>query len=468
MSGSMNALAGGGGIDPSIPLRAGAGVVPLQNPLDTMGKAAGIAQTLAATNNIQQNTATNANNEFQKGFSEFLMLPPQLQTQGVARQLVDSYLARGIIGPAQHHAAMVSIDSAPDHPSLINLAQRALTHAGGPAMRASTLYGENQTRDDGQQIISGGASSPMGRAVATNNGQPTPSGFVPTGGNTQTYPSRATLAGRVQTGIGPNGEPIYGPAANVTPPNLAGPAAGPMGTGRPPAALVGPGGVRPAASATPPNNGNVVTGLGPAQTAAEAGRGATANQGFQQISDQGVQARTQAAILDNMLADTAQFTTGTGSDKIKAFQNAITRVAPQSAAAFGIAPERLAANESFDKLAAQIAMAQGAGSDARLAVNQAGNPNSHMSPQGVDMILRQLRGNSDYLMARQRLAAAHPDQTDVRGFEANTGGNLDPRVFQYARLRPDQRAAYVKSLPNPSEFIGKYNWAEKNGILGGQ
>ena len=135
------------------------------------------------------------------------------------------------------------------------------------------------------------------------------------------------------------------------------------------------------------------------------------------------------------------------------------------AAAFDVDPASVAANESFDKFANQLADAQGAGSDARLAVNQGANPSSHLSPAGVDLIIRQLRGNADYLQAQGRLAANYPDQTNVRKFQTDLGDNLDPRVFQYARMTPEQKMAFYRSMPNKAEFQKSYYWSQAHNLL---
>lgn len=205
--------------------------------------------------------------------------------------------------------------------------------------------------------------------------------------------------------------------------------------------------------------------MSPAQQAAQTAQGSASAAGFQDIANQGVQARQQNAILGNMLADTTQFTSGmSGANNAK---RSIQQQAPAIAAAFGIKPEQIASLESFDKLANQIAGAQGAGSDARLLVAQGGNPSSHMSAAGVDQILRQLQGNADYIQARSNLAAKHPDQSDRAGFESGTGAQLDPRAFQFGRMTQPQRQAYVNSLsPTDKAIVQKaYNFAHSAGVL---
>lgn len=188
---------------------------------------------------------------------------------------------------------------------------------------------------------------------------------------------------------------------------------------------------------------------------------------FQDYADQSVQARSQSAVLGNMLGDISSFTPG--PEKLNEFQKTLQRYSPTIANAFGVDPKSVAANESFDKLANQIAGAQGERSDARLAVAQNANPGSHLSQGGADLIIRQLQGNADYLQARGKLAADYPDQTDRAGFEKNVGANLDPRAFQFNRMTPEQKTDYVSHLSkaDKTSVQSSYNYAFKNHLIGG-
>ena len=288
-------------------------------------------------------------------------------------------------------------------------------------------------------------------------------GFSPAGSAIPQFPSRADLNERVVTGYDAKGNPIIGPKAQVTPPSLGGPASvpsSPMGDGRLPPALRNP------ANVPAPVTGNVVA-PGPSAVAAQGATGTQSAGKFQEIAEQGVQARGQDAILGNMETEAAQFTQGTGQERIKNFQAAALRFAAPLAAAFGVTPEAVAANQSFDKLAAQIADAQGAKSDARLQVTQAANPSSSLTPEGIKLILKQLRGNTDYLDARAKLAAQWPDKADREGFEAQIGKNLNPRAFQFQRMDRAQAEAFVKSMSPTDQrgLIADYNWAKNQGLI---
>jgi hypothetical protein len=185
--------------------------------------------------------------------------------------------------------------------------------------------------------------------------------------------------------------------------------------------------------------------------------------GFQAISDQAVASRPRSAILGNMLGDTSQFTTGPLASRIETVRAVANR--------FGlpVSTEGLSAAESFNKLAAQLANAQGANSDARLNVNVAANPHQELSPAGVDLMLRQLQGNEDYLQARAKLAASYGDQTDIKKFESEVGAKVDPRAFQFARMTPAQRQTYDKGLSatDRAAVRSSYNWlSSQPGLMG--
>lgn len=207
---------------------------------------------------------------------------------------------------------------------------------------------------------------------------------------------------------------------------------------------------------------------GPAAAANQAQTGADAAKGFSTIAERGNQAVQQNAILGNMQNDLAQFpTSGTAADRTLAFNRAMVTWTPGIARSFGIDPKSVASTESFEKLAAQIADAQGAGSDQRLNMTVAANPHLGQSPQGLDYVIRQLQGNSDYLRTVQQLAVKS-DQNDYRGFSAKIADSLDPRFFQLNRLTGEQQKDYIAALPSGEKdaFKRKYLTAKSQGLLG--
>lgn len=212
----------------------------------------------------------------------------------------------------------------------------------------------------------------------------------------------------------------------------------------------------------PPENGApagaTLSSIGPAKSAALTTTGGQSAGAFKEVSDQGVAAQSRGAVLDNMLSDTSQFTSGPGTDAIARVRAVANRLG------LNVNTEGLSAVESFKKLAAALNANQG--SDARLLVSEASNPHADMSPAGVDLMIRQLRGNEDYNLARAKLAATYPDKTDKTGFEAKIGARLDPRTFQYDRMTPGQKSTFFKSIDDKDKFIKAHDAA--TALLGGR
>lgn len=484
MSGSMT-----GGVDAGIALQAGKGVQQ-PNALQTIGQFAGI-----------QN-AMNANRLF----------PGQLQQQGIATQGQQLTLAKaqnaaayqsglpivsnpnftlddltGAFGSAEKNMGIpthqvvsdiVSLPLTPNTPEWRQAVKGIITSRSqvDPGSAVGVL-----TPLAGPDYSNGQAVQPTLRAPAASA---SPGALSPNGAPIQQYPSRSELAtqvGRPATADDaarlqvPAGTPLtetmlqrltqQGAGALAGPAGAAGVPGqpSPLGTGRLPAALRNPNATHAPASA--PSGGPVVTGQSPAAIAEQTTRAGQSALAFQDYAKAGNQAQGQGATLGNMLADANQFTTGPqGVNNFKAW---LVRNGAALGTTFGIDPNKVSANESFDKLANQIADAQGAGSDARLAVIQHSNPGSHLSPGGVDSIIRQLQGNADYMQARSKVAAHWPDQTDRATFDDYMRDKLDPRAFQFSRMTPQQKIDYAKNLSDTDrkKLQSSYNWAVKNGAL---
>jgi len=213
--------------------------------------------------------------------------------------------------------------------------------------------------------------------------------------------------------------------------------------------------------------GQITTGLDPAtatELPARAGQSVTA---FSNVAGEGQRAQEQNAVLSNMRNDLENFKAGPGAHTVNDLQKVIQGWVPGLNDAY---KTKIAAQESFDKLANQLVTTAEPGSDARQAVLQGANPNSAQSPEGVDFILRQLQGVNDYKQARANLAPApgRPERNDYPGWQAQTGATLDPRVFQFARLSPDQQRTYFQSIPKNEKDAFKLNYlhARQNGFYG--
>lgn len=463
-----------GGIDASIPLQAGRGVQQ-SNPLATIGEFANIQNALNQNKMfpgalaLQGGQQTLQGQAIQSGQSNLI----QQQRQLGAASLVPLLAKKGPLSiddvttalGAAEKSGVVTQPTLADfvgvpmtgNPALDDAAIRAhiAANAQAPTNAAGAVaQGAGPTLDVGPTIqpTTVAPAGMPGSGVITPAGQSYAKGLTPEAASTPT-----------QIGNDPKtGAPMFTTRGTAVP-ILNSNQPSPLGTGRLPPALLNPNKPQPTTSAP-----GVPIGLGPAQEAQKAAQGTQSAHAFQDIADQGVQARTQTAVLGNMLGDTAAFTPG--PEKINDFKATLQRYAPSIAGAFGATPESVAANENFDKLASQIAGAVGDRSDASLAIAKKANPGSYLSAAGADLVIRNLQGFADYNQARAKLAAAYPNQEDRAGFEASTGSTLDPRAFQFARMTGPQKAQYAATLsPTDRASVQKaYNGAVSQGLIGGQ
>jgi hypothetical protein len=231
----------------------------------------------------------------------------------------------------------------------------------------------------------------------------------------------------------------------------------------------GSAGVQP--GSTPPS----FSGPSAEQQSSMQAQGPANLQRFNAIADAGTQARMQDTVLSNMQNDLQNFTPGPGADWSEYGKKLIQRYTPGFIQSFatgdpnGFFAKSIAAQESFDKLANQLVTTAAPGSDARQAVIQGATPNSGQSPAGVDFILRQLRGVADYNIARANLAAPlNAAGANYAAFQAGPGGQLDPQVFQFARLTPAQQQTFLNGIPAGEQAAFKKEFVDawKHGFYG--
>lgn len=461
-------------IDPTVPLQAGKGLQQQGDPFQRgLQQAGSILDIQNKANQLKlfpyqerqqaaiagQEEAKNIGAQRSLGYAflaPLMDLPPEQWTH---QAVTDAIARAGAVG-VDTRALVKEFTAAPqaDGATLASYMRPIIgtgMMASGPE-RAAAL-GQPTSIDQGlgvQPGVTGGvASSRFGQ-------------FQPAGSQIPVYPSRATQIQRVPGPPDSRGAPTTVPLGAVSPSSLTG--MPDMGTGRPdnvPPALRNPNAPQQGSQSALP--GQITTGLSPSESAEQTARAGSSNQAFNEISAAGTKARDQSALLSNMLNDMARFTTGTGAQATLDFKRFMQAYASPIASILGIKPEEVAAQESFDKIANQLADAYGAGSNMKLQVNQGANPHSSLSPSGASFIIRQLQGLADYAQARQRLAAAYPDQTDVRGFEAKIGSQLDPRYFQFNRLTPEQKTEYYKAIPDKerSKFKTGYLNAQQAGLM---
>lgn len=492
-----------GGIDGSIPLRAGQGVAQPVNPLAQYGQFQGVQNAMNQNKLFQGQVASGQ--AYQGAIdpqtgkydpAKYLQLlaanPAAAPAAGAGvesaqsltgQQLDQAFKKLGFVNNATsalldkgnpsamdvygalHQGQMAGIltpqdvaqtlSTLPQDPAEIqSWARQHQLRAQDAQTQLQQMYGTPTVQNNGKSLISGvtapaskgGGFSPStatpqmpgpqfvstgDQIVPTAGGQPTGPGF-----NMALSPSEATAPTPI--GVTPTGAPLMGTRQQFINQTAGAP---------------------------------TQTGLGPGQTAALSAQGASSNAAGQPVIDAGVAAQTRRPILLNMIGDAGQFVTGPGADGIKNFKATMQRISPTIASTFGIDPNTVAANESFDKLAAQIQNAQGATSDSRYAGVQAANPSSHLSPAGVTQILHTLVGNEDANAVKAQVYNNWVKQNgpgDYQGFEAQFGKNFDPRVFQINRMTPAEKVTTFNgmSATDKQAFKKAYGFAEQNGWLG--
>ena len=457
------------------------------NPRAAMAAKGGVesGQTLQTS---QYNLNTAQNSALNSALAGVLKLPDSQLAQGVVEQ-TQRLISAGVIPQDHAHAALLGLNGQ-DPATLRTQLETMWRGTLPPAQQQEATYGTTFRQTGPGGVTQGGTQQTSGANAGAVSVPPQPG--APQGLSAESaaayqqwlkspreYPDPAnptvTKHGTNETFLRDSGMPnqyIYPGGAPASP----GSQASPLGSGRlppaltnqnkPPATPAGAPAPAPTPAPAPSPAGSGIAGPTPAQKATADATVATGTLGppaFKKEVDDGVTAQNQQAVLGNMLADTSQFFTGPQAGIVGKIRNlAIGLGIP------GANVEAQTAKESFGKLAAMLANAQGAGSDARMNVNIAANPHEELSAPGVDLILRQLQGNADYTRARATLAGKYPDKSDYSGFQESVK-ELDPRAFQMARMTDAQRQTYWKSLDDTArkqiDAAGKK--ARELGVLGG-
>ena len=195
--------------------------------------------------------------------------------------------------------------------------------------------------------------------------------------------------------------------------------------------------------------GGIASGLAPGEKElSESAAGRAANlQGTASTSPQ------YHADLENLREDSAVMGNlgGPTQDVEKKLNQLSTRIA-----GFGITmtPDQLRASESFDKIASNIALNQAkmlGGTDSTRTMTVGATPNSGMSRYGRDGVIDLLQGNQD------SVDAAREAWLDAKSKGASAGSHdlfmsklnkvLDPRVFQFNRLTPENKQKFLSQMP---------------------
>ncbi len=179
----------------------------------------------------------------------------------------------------------------------------------------------------------------------------------------------------------------------------------------------------------------------------------TAQEGVKQANDLTRQARLvpdRRAALSNLTQALKGFTPGPKADLTYQLGALATQFnLPVPKVATGVA-----AQEEFNKLASQIALAQfsslgGTGANEQLAATMKANPNQVMSKMGIKNVAALLQGNNDAIdamnQAWQKYAAVN-GKGSYQDFTTDWNKIYDPRVFQYMYMDPSAQRTLIDSL----------------------
>ena len=433
-----------------------------QRPAAAMAAQSGVESSQKLSGE-QYNLANAQNGALNTALAGVLKLPDDQLANGVVQQ-TQRLISAGVIPPDRAHAALLGLNGT-DPATLRTQLETMWRGTLPPAQQQEATYGHpfTQTGPNGVTIggtlqtsgaNAGAASSPpqSGAPLGMTPDQlnetvwlPDPRKTLPDGSPNPGYMQKIPMTrGQILQTLQPN-TPVGGvPGAGtgVAPPQ----GQSPLGSGRYPSPGVrNPNAALPVPPMPPAQTSSTTPPLvQPSEADVETAKMAPGQ--FQSEVNTGQAQQQQLATLSTMQSDLGRFTSGTGAERTLDWKRAVQSWAPGIAQSFGIKADNIGAQESFDKAVNMIVAQQNPGSDNRMNVQMGATPHSTLSPEGADFIIRQLQGNSDYLQARAKLAQAYPNRSDYQGFQKSVA-DLDPRYFQYQRLNPQQKQAWLNGLP---------------------
>lgn len=178
------------------------------------------------------------------------------------------------------------------------------------------------------------------------------------------------------------------------------------------------------------------------------------------------------AALKNMVDAVADFTPGPKAD----LTYAVGALATMAGKAAPSTVRGVAAQEEFNKLAAQVALDQwgalgGSGSNEQLATAMKANPNTALSRMGIKNVAALLQGNEDAIGAQfdawKKYSAVH-GASSYGDFLQGWNRYYDPRVFQAQHMDPGSLKSMLAKM-SPEErktFNRDQGIAKQAGWLG--
>lgn len=345
------------------------------------------AGTAAAQMNSEQleNARKHAANIAQQ--METLRQKPDLSRDDIVRSVLDSALNAN----APNAAILQALQGIPDKGAPAETYQKfvmqSLSRAQQVSQHLSTVAPAPTMVSTGQEVIPVASGNPAvtGVPAGTPQGPPTQMQIPPTA-----------------TTMGPGGQPVY--------------------RGPQPAAAQGP-------VPSGPAIGQVEGAVGPIQVATRH------YEGIQQAAQA---APTRVAALQTIMQEAPKAVTGGGDYKRKIIQ--------QLSGALGIATDEQTATDVMAKNLSLIA-GQAGNTDAARSLAEMATPNYRMTKEAIQQTGQQLIGIEKKNLAAAQVFSGIPTN-DPRYAERMVQWNKvsDPRLFEYASLPDDQKAAWMKKL----------------------
>lgn len=367
------------------------------------------------------------------------------------QKMFDDELRQGTITQQQHDAYLAEFTDDPVKNAQILLRRGAQNMDA--QLQLHLAYGKPGT-----------ATGPGGVEIGTMQSQTTGALTSPQqpgmqGQGVQTGLTPEQASGRVVVGYQSNGQPIYGPAEQVAPSRYTGgpggPSGGPspVGPGRLPPALQGPGGGQGGGAKAPATTTTTPAPAGggdPTRVAAPDPRIVADNEANQKafIADQQARPTQERGIQSLINAQHALELTTTGS-KTDIVHNIKSFLVAQ-----GVLPASVAESvENYDYFvksaldyARQQAASSGTGTNLQLEAAEHSNANPAMVNAANRKVIQTNIGRE-----RQNIAATmlSPDQKLGSGhinWKAKFAQDTDPRGFAVDRMRPDEITTMVDGM----------------------
>lgn len=218
-----------------------------------------------------------------------------------------------------------------------------------------------------------------------------------------------------------------------------------------------PAGVSPA-----PVGAGVPAGAPPVELEAAKAAGANATNQATSLANVAMEVNNRKAMLHNMLDDVGEFTSGPWSDDLARFNAGVNELFGTN---FNL--EKVAANERFNKIANQIALAQASAggfnvTDLTKNMTSASNPHSGLSSTGVKSIIGMLLGNEDAIAVKwNEFEKTGLPYSKFTQWSNQFNKNFDPRVFQSVYMSPNELRVMLGTMKGGDRdlFRRRYNYA---------